>query len=55
MMMRLKAKVLVPQHTKPIVYANQVDIALKTHRMALKFIHDQTIRYMNKGAEMKKV
>ncbi len=40
---------LVPSHTRPIVGAEQVDATLQVYRDAIQFVHDQTVRYMNKG------
>jgi alkyl sulfatase BDS1-like metallo-beta-lactamase superfamily hydrolase len=40
---------LVPSHTRPIVGVEEVDATLQVYRDAIQFVHDQTVRYMNKG------
>jgi alkyl sulfatase BDS1-like metallo-beta-lactamase superfamily hydrolase len=49
MMRQLHAKYLVPHHTRPITGADQIYETLTHYRDAIQFVHDQTIRLMNKG------
>ncbi len=49
MMRQLPAKYLVPHHTRPITGADQIYETLTNYRDAIQFVHDQTIRLMNKG------
>jgi len=48
-MRRLNAKYLVPGHTRPIKGAAKIQEILTNYRDAIQFVHDQTIRLMNKG------
>jgi alkyl sulfatase BDS1-like metallo-beta-lactamase superfamily hydrolase len=48
-MRALRAQYLIPQHTRPIVGEQPIDAALTDYRDAIQFVHDQTIRWMNKG------
>jgi len=48
-MRALKPEFLVPQHTRPITGAAAIDQTLTNYRDAIQFVHDQTIRLMNKG------
>lgn len=43
------ASTLVPAHTSPLAGRDLVDECLAAHRNAVKFVHDQTVRLMNKG------
>ena len=43
------AEYLVPTHGRPIVGRANVENMLTAYRDAIQFVHDQTIRYMNKG------
>ena len=45
----LNAEHLVPSHTRPISGKQNVAIALTDYRDGIQFVHDQTIRYINKG------
>ncbi len=45
----LGAELLIPMHTGPIVGAAQVEETLRIYRDAIQFVHDQTVRQMNKG------
>ena len=40
---------LFPSHTKPIIGKEVIQNVLNTYRDAIQFVHDQTIRLMNKG------
>ena len=45
----LNAEYLVPSHTRPISGKENVAQALTNYRDGIQFVHDQTIRYINKG------
>ena len=49
LMRSLKPKVLVPQHTRPIEGETEISEILTAYRDAVQLVHDQTVRYMNKG------
>ena len=46
---QLNAEYLVPSHTRPIIGKENISKALTDYRDGIQFIHDQTIRYINKG------
>lgn len=46
---RLKAAYLVPTHGRPVAGEAKVDEVLRMTRDGIQYVHDQTIRYMNKG------
>jgi len=48
-MIDLSPAVLVPQHTQPIEGKEKILDTLTAYRDAIQFVHDQTVRYMNKG------
>ena len=48
-MRALEPEFLVPQHTRPITGAEEIYQTLTNYRDAIQFVHDQTIRWMNKG------
>jgi len=48
-MRALKPEYLVPQHTRPLTGAEEIYHTLTNYRDAIQFVHDQTIRWMNKG------
>ena len=45
----LEPKLLVPSHTRPIKGQESVFEILTIYRDAIQFVHDQTVKYMNKG------
>lgn len=45
----LGAEQMVPSHGPPVAGAAQVEEVLRNYRDGIQFVHDQTIRYMNKG------
>ncbi len=49
LMRLLKPKILVPQHTRPIEGQAEIMEILTAYRDAIQLVHDQTVRYMNKG------
>ena len=48
-MRALRAQYLVPSHTRPLTGADHIYETLTNYRDAIQFVHDQTIRLMNKG------
>ncbi len=48
-MRSLKAKYLIPSHTRPITGRKRIYRTLTDYRDAIQFVHDQTIRGMNRG------
>jgi alkyl sulfatase BDS1-like metallo-beta-lactamase superfamily hydrolase len=49
MMRGLRAEYVVPCHTRPITGSEKIYEVLTDYRDAVKFVHDQTIRYINMG------
>lgn len=45
----LGAEYLVPSHTRPLTGADTIEDTLTAYRDAIQYVHDQTLRYMNKG------
>ena len=43
------AEVLVPHHGFPVEGADKIDKLLIDYRDAIQYVHDQTLRFMNKG------
>lgn len=43
------AEVLVPHHGRPVEGADDIVALLTDYRDAIQFLHDQTLRHMNKG------
>ncbi|XP_074640804.1 linear primary-alkylsulfatase-like [Tubulanus polymorphus] len=48
-MKSLNAAHLVPSHTKPVSGESLIYDLLTDYKDAIQFVHDQTVRYMNKG------
>ncbi len=48
-MRQRKPEFLVPSHTRPITGAQAIEDTLRAYRDAIQFVHDQTVRYMNRG------
>ena len=46
---RLSATAMVPAHGVPVLGAAEVEEVLRNYRDAIQFVHDQTVRQMNKG------
>ncbi len=46
---RFGAEVLIPHHGRPVEGASAVDDVLINYRDAIQYLHDQTLRWMNKG------
>ena len=49
LMRELRPLIMVPQHTHPVHGEDIIMDILTCYRDAIQFIHDQTVRYMNKG------
>ena len=48
-MRNLKAEYLIPSHTEPIVGHQTIYSQLTDYRDAIQHVHDQTVRFINKG------
>lgn len=48
-MLDLKPEYLVPSHTQPIIGKENVQKVLEMYRDGIQFVHDQAIRFINKG------
>ena len=48
-MLDLEPDHLVPQHTRPLEGRNKISETVTAYRDAIQYVHDQTVRYMNKG------
>jgi len=46
---RFRASAMVPSHGVPVVGAAAVDEVMRNYRDAIQYVHDQTIRGINKG------
>jgi len=46
---QLQAHYLVPAHGQPVYGAAKVEEVLRMTRDGIQFVHDQTVRYMNRG------
>ncbi|MCK5874875.1 MAG: MBL fold metallo-hydrolase [Alcanivoracaceae bacterium] len=44
-----RAEAMVPAHGQPVIGSEKVEEVLRMTRDGIAYIHDQTIRYMNKG------
>ena len=49
LMRTFPAEIMVPCHTRPLFGAEAIQDALRDYRDAIQFVHDQTVRWMNKG------
>lgn len=45
----LNPEIVIPSHTQPIKGAENIQKVFRDYADAVRFVHDQTIRYMNKG------
>jgi len=43
------AETLIPHHGHPVEGGEKIDALLTDYRDAIQYVHDQTLRYMNKG------
>ena len=48
-MINFGADYLVPSHTQPLYGKRNIRDTLSNYRDAIQFVHDQTVRYINKG------
>ncbi|MCP5001225.1 MAG: MBL fold metallo-hydrolase [Hyphomicrobiales bacterium] len=48
-MIEMDAEVMIPQHSRPVLGADEIKKRLTDYRDAIQFVHDQTIRRINKG------
>lgn len=48
-MRSLPSEVLIPCHTRPLYGKETIASALQDYRDAIQFVHDQTVRWMNRG------
>lgn len=48
-MRALNPEILVPSHTMPIVGAARIDEILTSYRDGIRYVYDQTLRYINQG------
>jgi alkyl sulfatase BDS1-like metallo-beta-lactamase superfamily hydrolase len=48
-MRALKPEILVPSHTRPIVGAARIFDVLTSYRDGIRYVYDQTLRYINQG------
>ncbi|MEX3009896.1 alkyl sulfatase dimerization domain-containing protein [Hoeflea sp. TYP-13] len=48
-MIELDAEVMIPQHSRPVIGDDEIRKRLTDYRDAIQFVHDQTIRRINKG------
>lgn len=46
---KLRSQYLIPCHTRPIVGREKINEVLSDYRDAIQYVHDQTLRGMNKG------
>jgi alkyl sulfatase BDS1-like metallo-beta-lactamase superfamily hydrolase len=46
---RFRAAAMVPSHGVPVVGADAIEEVMRNYRDAIQYVHDQTIRHMNKG------
>jgi len=46
---RFKAAAMVPSHGLPVIGVENVEEILRNYRDAIQYVHDQTVRHMNKG------
>ena len=48
-MLSLSPEILVPQHTRPVEERDTIKEIVTAYRDAIQYVHDQTVRHMNKG------
>lgn len=48
-MIELDVDVMIPQHSRPVLGAEEIKKRLTDYRDAIQFVHDQTVRRINKG------
>ena len=52
---RLRAEYVVPSHGNPLIGEENIFDTITHYRDAIQFVHDQTIRLMNKGLEIDEI
>jgi len=52
MMRALGACILVPSHGRPVIGRARIDRVLSHYAEAIRFVHDETIRYTNEGVSL---
>jgi alkyl sulfatase BDS1-like metallo-beta-lactamase superfamily hydrolase len=48
-MRALRAEIMIPCHTRPVSGTDRVNETLADYRDAIQYVHDQTIRWINRG------
>ncbi len=48
-MRALRAEIMIPCHTRPVSGADRINETLADYRDAIQYVHDQTIRWINRG------
>ena len=48
-MRTLGAEAMIPQHSQPVLGAEEIDRRLRNYRDAIQYVHDETIRLINEG------
>ena len=48
-MRALRAEIMVPCHTRPVSGTGRINETLADYRDAIQYVHDQTIRWINRG------
>ncbi len=54
-MRRFKAAFLVPSHWKPVRGRDAVDATLANYARAIRFVHDETLKGINKGLSLEEI
>ncbi|MCR9214347.1 MAG: MBL fold metallo-hydrolase [Proteobacteria bacterium] len=54
-MRALKPEILVPSHTRPVVGQERIYQNLTDYRDAIQYIHDQTVKAMNDGLDLREI
>ncbi|MEZ6147044.1 MAG: alkyl sulfatase dimerization domain-containing protein [Planctomycetaceae bacterium] len=49
LMIAMNAEIMVPQHTQPVIGKEVIREHLTNYRDAIQYVHDQTIRMINRG------
>jgi alkyl sulfatase BDS1-like metallo-beta-lactamase superfamily hydrolase len=55
LMRSYEPEILVPQHSRPLVGKAEIMETLTAYRDGIQFVHDQTVRYINKGYDVDRV
>ena len=54
-MRRFKPALLVPSHWKPVKGPDEVDATLANYARAIRFVHDETLKGINKGQSLEEI